>query len=369
MASRLPARLWVLRRLLTRFCWSRKSQPATPARILVLHHLLLGDTLMLTPLLARLRERWPAAEIFLACPAAFLPLYACRPYGVQALAFDPRRIATLAGLAEHGPYDLCLIPAENRYTPLARALGARSIRGFAGDRPAWKNWLLDEALPFPQSPACFGDFAATLVDELPPRVFRPEDWCWAECKPFARPATPYAVLHLGASTPLKYWPAERWLALAETLAAQGITPVWSAGGKETALVAQADPGGRFASLAGQLDLLQMAHLLKGARLLICPDTGITHLGRLTGTPTVAMFGPGSAEICGAGLFWHNSPFAALSVPIACRNQDITFRRHADWIQRCARRHGDGPDHCARPRCMEDIALEAVLAACRRLLAP
>ena len=56
---------------------------------------------------------------------------------------------------------------ENRYTPLARALGSRVVRGFEGDRPAWKNWLLDEALPFPISPACFGDFAAGLVDDVP----------------------------------------------------------------------------------------------------------------------------------------------------------------------------------------------------------
>ena len=367
MASRLSARLWVLGRLLS--CgWRRKSPSPVPARILVLHHLLLGDTLMLTPLRARLRERWSEAEVFLACPRAFLPLYACRPYGVQALEFDPRRVETLKGLPAQGPFDLCLIPAENRYTPLARALGASVVRGFEGDQPAWKNWLLDEARPFPQSPACFGDFAAGLVDELAPRPFRPEDWAWAECKPFPRPASPYAVLHLGASTPLKYWPAGRWFALAEALSALGITPVWSAGAKETALVEAVDPDGRFTNFAGRLDLLQMAHLLKGARLMVCPDTGITHLGRLTGTPTVALFGPGSPEICGAGEFWRESPFEALSVPVPCRDQDVTFRRHADWIRRCARRFGEGPGQCANPRCMEGIGLESVLAACRKFLA-
>ena len=33
-----------------------------PQRILVAHHLLLGDTLMLTPLLAKCRALWPSAS-------------------------------------------------------------------------------------------------------------------------------------------------------------------------------------------------------------------------------------------------------------------------------------------------------------------
>ena len=37
----------------------RRRAPAGPRRILVLHHLLLGDTLMLTALLAKLREQYP----------------------------------------------------------------------------------------------------------------------------------------------------------------------------------------------------------------------------------------------------------------------------------------------------------------------
>ncbi|WP_018608413.1 glycosyltransferase family 9 protein [Uliginosibacterium gangwonense] len=368
MASRSAARLWVLARLFHPRAWIRRQPAANQInKVLVLHHLLLGDTLMLSPLLAKLREHWPAAQIILACPSALLPLYAAHPYGVQAVGFNPRERQTLTALAEHGPYDLCLVPAENRFTPLARALGAKWVCGFAGDRPGWKNWLLDEARAFPSQPACFGDFAATLVDGPAPLPYRVEDWPWPSGKPFTPPTSRYAVLHLGASSALKFWPAPRWKALADWLATQGITPVWSAGAKETALVDLADPEHRYPSFAGQLDLLQMAHLLRGACLMVCPDTGVTHLARLAGTPTVALFGPGSPEICGAGEYWRNSPFTALVAPIACRDQHNTFRREEAWIQRCSRSLGTGPGQCPQARCMEALSLAQVQTACEQLL--
>src|SRR5690349_1102725 len=56
-------------------------------RILVAHNLLLGDTIMLTPLVAKLREQYPQADIVFLAPPAFVPLYASRPYGVRALPF------------------------------------------------------------------------------------------------------------------------------------------------------------------------------------------------------------------------------------------------------------------------------------------
>ncbi len=69
--SRARARLGILGRLICQFAspghW-RRRKPAQPERILVLHHLLLGDALMLTPLLARLAARYPLAERYIACP-------------------------------------------------------------------------------------------------------------------------------------------------------------------------------------------------------------------------------------------------------------------------------------------------------------
>lgn len=341
----------------------RRTAPAAPRRILIAHHLLLGDTLMLTPLLAKLRERYPAADIVMATPKPSVPLYAKRPYGIRAVAFDPRDPATLAAIRAEGGFDLAIVPGDNRFAWLARAAGANWVVAFAGDRPASKNWAVDELVPYPAAPASWADMVAGLIAGPPPRPYRTTDWPAPECAPFERPAAPYCVLHVGASSPLKSWPAANWLALAGSLTQRGFQVVWSGGRGENRLVAEIDPEGLYPSYAALLDLPQMWHLLAAASLLVCPDTGVAHLGRLVGTPTATLFGPGSALICGAGDFWSDAPYRTISVAdFPCRDQNILFRRAIPWVRRCGR----GPSECAAPACMNAIAVDAVLDAAASL---
>src|SRR5437773_7293919 len=122
---------------------TRRSRPIDPKRILIAHHLLLGDTLLLTPLVAKLRERYPAADLVMALPEPYAALYARAPYGLRAIGWNPRSPAASA-LWREGVFDLALIPGDNRFAWLALALRARWIVAFAGDRPAVKNWPVDE---------------------------------------------------------------------------------------------------------------------------------------------------------------------------------------------------------------------------------
>lgn len=346
----------------------RRSPAGGPRRILIAHHLLLGDTLMLAALFARLRENHPDAEILMTCPPAFLPLFAARPWGVSAFAYDPHDSRSLIAWWRRRGFDLAVLPADARLSWLALALGARRIRALSGDRPGWKYWPVTEQVPFPRQLTALPELFALLAGGKPPTAYQPEQWPLAPTAPAALPAASYAILHLGASNPLRNWPAERWHALAEALEARGMTPVWSAGARETALVEAADPHQRWPSLAGKVDLLQLAHALRGARLLICPDTGVMHLGRIVGTPTAGIFGQGAVELFGSSPFFTHTPFTALSVDIACRNQRTLFKREADWVRRCARRPGLPPSGCAQALCIEAISIEAVIAACDALLA-
>ena len=332
-------------------------RPAKVRRMLLAHHLLLGDTLMLTPLISKLRARYPEAEIVMTVPRAIAPLYSTHPYGVRALAWDPRH-ANEALFAE-GRFDLAFVAGDNRYAWLAGAMHSRWIVAFAGDPNEHKNWPIDELRRYPDRPAAWGDMVATLLDGPAPPPFAPGDWGAPAAKPFAAPVQPYAVLHVGASTPLKLWTADRWTALASWLEVRGITPIWSAGRGEEDIIAACDPSRRYTSFAGRLDLSQLWHLFAHAQLLVAPDTGVAHLGRISGVPTVALFGPGSAVVTGAGDFWRNSPYRAVTVdPFPCRDQHVLFRREIEWVRRCAR----SPAQCPEPRCMQAISLDAVIAA-------
>ncbi len=342
---------------------ARRRRPENPRRILIIHHLLLGDTLMLTPLLAKLRQNHPAAEIVMAVPSAVATLYAGRPYDVEALPYDPRDISTLRALLEHSGFDLALVPGDNRFSWVARALNANWVVAFAGDTPEWKNWPVDELAPYPEVPAAWGDMVAGLAEGPAPQHYQAMDWPAPAFAPFSPPQQPYCVLHVGASSTLKLWGPEKWLALAEQLVSRGYLPIWSGGRGEDRLVSAMDKEGKYASFAGRLDLPQLWHLLKNARLLICPDTGVAHLGRLTNTPTITLFGPGSAVICGKGDFWQDSPYRAVTAKIFCRDQNILFRRHIGWVRRCGRTTVE----CAAAHCMEAISVEMAIEAVDQLL--
>jgi ADP-heptose:LPS heptosyltransferase len=360
--SRAPMRVASVALALARWEFARR-RPASPRRILVLHHLLLGDTLMLTPLLAKLRARYPDAEIVMTVNRAFAPLYAGRPYGVLAHPFDPRDVGTFTSLLRGARFDLAILPADNRWSWLARALRVRWIVGLAGDRPPHKNWPVDELVPYSATPTAFGDTAAALVEGPSPAPYAREAWPVPDGRDAPRFGGDYAVLHVGASSPLKLWPAERWRALAAALAARGLAVVWSAGPGEDVILDAIAPPAHEPRIAGTLSLAELWHVLAGARLLVCPDTGIAHLGRIVGVPTVTLFGPGSAVICGPGSFFAAMPGRAVTVdPFPCRDQTVQFFREVPWARRCERLYGEPPLRCPRAKCMEAIDVAAVIAA-------
>lgn len=346
----------------------RRTPPANPRRILIAHHLLLGDTIMLTPLIAKCRARWPTADIAMTCPVAYAPLYGGRPYGVRALPYDPRDAATLQPLLADTGYDLALVPADNRLSWLARALGAAWIVAFAGDSPPYKDWPVDELRPYPDTPTAWGDLAALLIDGPPPTPYRVADWPAPPGGALATPSPPYCVLHAGASTSLKQWPAPRWRELGTRLAARGFDVVLSAGPGEAHLLDAIDPDRVWPRHEGTLTLPQLWHLIAGAALVVCPDTGIAHLARLTGVPTVALFGPGSALLSGGGEFWRDNPFTALTIAdFPCRDQRVTMKRDVAWVRRCERFPGTAPGQCPEARCMLALTGDMVWrAAAHRL---
>lgn len=359
IGGRLRGRLRILPRALARRFVGARGRPANPRSILIAHHLLLGDTLMLTPLLAKLRERHPDARIVMAVPRAFAPLYAARPYGVEPVVFEPREPSTLDAFFCSGGFDLAFVPGDNRHAWLAAAAGARWIVAHAGDRPAAKSWPVDELRPYPQAPASWADAVAMLAEGPAPRPYRPADWPAPAFTAFAQPAGDYCVLHVGAGNPLRLWNRERWFALAEALARQGLQVFWSAGRGEEREVAAIDPAQRFRSWAGRLDLAQLWHLVRGAQLLVCPDTGISHLGRLAGTPTVTLYGPGSALLFGPGDFLRDVPCRAVTIAdFPCRDQTRIFKREVAWVRRCQRTLQE----CPAPRCMQAIGTDEVLQA-------
>ena len=194
--------------------------------------------------------------------------------------------ATFAVAAARPRFDLAILPADNRWSWLARALGVRWIVGIAGDRPAHKNWPVDEPVPYSRRPTAFAETAA-IARSRAGAAARSRARTLAGAgggRRAGRTAADYAVLHVGASSPLKLWPAARWQALATALEVRGLDVVWSAGPGETAILDAIDAEPRTTRASpGRWRWPAVWHVLAGARLLVCPDTGIgasrPHRGR------------------------------------------------------------------------------------------
>jgi ADP-heptose:LPS heptosyltransferase len=338
------------------------SRPAKPAKILVLHELLLGDTLMLAPLLAALRQRYPEAEILVTARPGYAGLFSGRPYGARVLPFTEREPGALARLSAARDCDIAILPGETRLAILARALGTKWVVGCAGGKEGWNSRATDERIAFPTEPMALADMFALLAwpaGRLKELRYAGADWPAPGFAPFDRPVVPYAVLHVGAGSPLRLWEPRKWRQVADAIAGRGLGVVWTAGKDEGDLVRNIDPEGRHRSYAGQLDLAQLWHLLSGATLAVTLDTGIAHMAKLTRTPAVALFGPGSAVLFGKGRFWEGSNFLEVTAPgFPCRDQRHLFKREIGWVRRCNRTAAD----CPRARCMEAIPAGQVIAA-------
>ena len=355
----------------------RATEPVR--RVLIAHYLLLGDTVLLAPLLKRLAILYPQAERVVLARPSIAPLFDGRPYGARCIPFHRRDAVSRRRVLDSGPYDLAIVPDDNRYAWLAKAAGARRVIAFGDDVPAWKNWMVDVAVAYPDRPQAWADTVAERLvdasDGATVEPYRPHEWPAPASTGVRAPDGPYVVLHVGASTPLKQWLPARWRALADRLASS-MSIVWSAGPDERGIVDAVGVRDGEWNVAGTLDLAQLWSLLAGARLLVCPDTGVAHLARIVGVPTVALFGPASHIVHGPGAFWSDAPFRIVTEPdVVCRDQSTLYRRPVVWVRRCGRRfdehalpRGAGdPTACGRALCMEDVALDAVVAAAHDLI--
>jgi lipopolysaccharide heptosyltransferase II len=103
---------------------------------------------------------------------------------------------------------------------------------------------------------------------------------------------PWAVVHPGATAPSRRYPPESWAAACRPLAeTHGLTLVFTGSRGEADVVEQVrslagDPG---PSLAGRLELAELAALLEAAPVLLAGNTGPVHLAAAVGTPVVDVY--------------------------------------------------------------------------------
>ncbi len=320
----------------------------------------LGDAVMSTPALQRLREARPGAHITLLTQEKLKSLWLGHPAIDAVQTFAPGASAWQVGRRLRAQkFDTGLILPNSPRSALEFWLAGIPERiGYA--RP-WRNWFLtrrvapragaaemhkrsvDEINRLIREPASappaalpatahhihrYLQLAAALgasPEPVPPRLVvsdevTPQLLARSELGGGPSPAVPWFGLNAGAEYgPAKRWPEDRfseaaiqiqrrvkcrWLifgARGELELATRIAGHVSRANEKVLGPADAAPMPPVLNLAGATNLGELCAALKLCRVLLTNDSGPMHIAAALGTPVVVPFGSTSPELTGPGL--------------------------------------------------------------------
>lgn len=320
------------------------SMPSNPLsvladsrRIAVFRALQIGDMLCAVPALRALRAAAPAAAITLiGLPWAAEFARRFRQYIDDFVPFPgapgmPEQPASSDGLdafyrdMQARGFDLALqLHGDGRLTnAIVRGLGARRVAGsYPSDKPVDQPGFIAHPAHEPEVRRLVRVVealgAATRGETLEFPI-RGDEW-----KELARLRAAYGLrpgeyvcIHPGARLATRRWLPERFAAVADALATRGMRVVLTGTHDEqllTQAVARATHAGAT-NLCGQTSLGVLGALYAGARLLVCNDTGVSHLAAALCVPSVVVYtGSDPARWAPLNTERHRSVHA----PVACR---------------------------------------------------
>lgn len=311
---------------------------------------------MMQPLLMRLHELHPQAEIHVLAPAWSAPL----------LARMPEVAATIENPFVHGAFDWA-----GRKALGCRLAGADFQKAYVLPN-SWKSALVPCFAKIPERIGYHGEARYVLLNRRCPKSPLPRlvDRYAALAGRFDTPtpvprltstpeqqrtaraalglpldALPVAFCPGAEYGPAKRWPIHHYAALARKVGAGG-TAVWVIGSHKDAPVGaeiETLSAGAALNLCGRTNLEQAIDLIAGAQAVVSNDSGLMHVAAALDRPLVALYGSSSP-----GYTPPLSPHATiLSLGLDC---SPCFKRECPLPP---------PDTL---RCLEDIPPERVLTA-------
>jgi ADP-heptose:LPS heptosyltransferase len=339
-------------------------------RIVVLRALMLGDTLCAVPALRAIRRAWPEAHIsLLGLPASrelaarldCVDEWLCFPGwpGLPEQTVNVRALPDFLAVMQAAGWDLALQlhGSGGLSNPLVALFGARFSAGFHApgawvpplDAPLYCTWP-EQGRESQRLLALCDHLELPIDNEAAEFPLRPEDDAGLDRIWPGWRGGGYACLHAGAQLPSRRWPVARFADVAEGLHRRGLVSVLTGTAAEIPLVSQLAElltrrGVPHVNLAGRTGLWTLGALLRGARLLVCNDTGVSHVAAALAVPSVVVScGSEVARWAPADARRHR----VLAAPATCRPCS-----HAV----CPVGHG----------CALDLAVDEVLAAAAALL--
>ncbi len=283
-------------------------------KILIIGPSWVGDTMLMQPMLLRLKQRHPESLIDVLAPSWTAALLYAMPEVHEVITNPfPHGALRLGARYQLGKelrsarYDQAIVLPNSLKSALVPFFAQIPLRtGFIGEA---RFGLLNDARKLskktlPLMVERFAQLAENKEDKIPRPVANPR----LEVSTAQRDATlqklglrldkPVAVFCPGAEYgPAKRWPAAYYAEIAQRLQHQGYA-VWligSAKDKEISdkIVALGNPACR--NLCGSTDLTDAIALLSCAQLVISNDSGLMHLAAALDRPMLALFGSSSPQ--------------------------------------------------------------------------
>jgi len=315
-----------------------------PSRLLVRGVNWLGDAVMTTPALLRLREALPGTHITLLTRAKLADLWKAHPAINQMIQIQHgESVWTLGRRLRALDFDTALVLPNSPRTAL-EVWWARIPRRIGYARP-WRNWFLTDIV---QSRPGYVRMAKPTARQIRYLVETPQ--AVTRKRPPKESHQTYDYLHLagslGAKTellaprlamtpaeveaaqatfqlsakavwlglnagaeygPAKRWPVDRFIATAQMVRQHVKCGVMVFGGVGDTEIAQAimsqlnNDQLPVINLAGRTSLRELMAAMIQCRALLTNDTGPMHLAAALGVPVVVPFGSTSPELTGPGL--------------------------------------------------------------------
>lgn len=286
----------------------RRSEPGS---IAIFRALQLGDMLCAVPAFRALRKRWPRARISLVglpwqreiverFPEYLDELIVFPGYpGLPEQGHDLAALTAFLEEMNRRSFDLLLQMHGNGsvLNPLLALCGAKKIAGFSAPdayRPD-AGMFIDYPEDLHEIERLLALLRHLGIDGEPTLEFPISEDERLEFYRLANRhklrAGGYACLHPGARDPVRRWSSENFSEVARHLLACGLQVVVTGTPAEARIAEQivAATDGRVVNLVGETSLGMLAALIDNARVLVCNDTGVSHVAAARGTPSVVLF--------------------------------------------------------------------------------
>ena len=274
----------------------------------------IGDLILTTPALHALREAQPDAHLTLLTTRHSAPVvenagvvdeiitFEQTAFDRATALFRPANLRRVFGLGRYDTviffHHFTLKLGTLKYALIALATGAKRRIGLENGSGWFLNErLLDDGFGARHQAQYWLDLVGLLGADTHPRAAKVAQ----ESYRLPASADRRVVIHAGsgAYSTARRWNPEHFAAAADALHNEmGAQIILVGGANDNGAAVKAAMHTQSLDLTGQTTLPQLADVIMQADLFIGAESGVMHLAAATGTPVIALFGPGNPDAWG-----------------------------------------------------------------------